>query len=250
MASIHIVCAQQGATKADLLERVLTAEEHAVSLNVGRFALHALDTPRDREEFVVVIWSPQAEVQSYLSEWAARTGPERLIELAVNTPHPPKIQRRAPVIDFSHWNGERGGRAWNAFNERLRSLVRAAEMAKTPPLQAAAALAAVGALIVGGGVVARMETPAGPTMLAMTPEPAPVVSSPTGVGGSIAIEELFEPPSVEDLAGGGLPPRVATLTRYHATELDIAAPYEPVELRDPTLLERIRDFNPLRRGND
>jgi hypothetical protein len=246
MATIHIVCAQQAARTAELLERVLTAEEHLVTVSSGRFALLALETPREQEEFVIVIWSPQAEAQTYLAEWAARTDPDRLIELSVSTPHPPKIQRRAPVIDFSAWRGERGGRAWNALTERLRAVIRAAELAKTPPLQAAAALAAMGALVIGGGLMVRMESgPVAPT-IAMTPDAPPVISSPTGIGGAVEIEDLFEPPSVGELPGGPLPPRLAALTRYHPAPLAEIGPYEPAELRDPTLLERIRDFNPLR----
>lgn len=252
MATFHIVCAQQAARTAEALERLLSAEGHSVTHWSGRAALLALGTAHDNDGFVVVIWSPEAETQPYLAEWAARTEPDRLIELALSTPYPPKIQRRAPVIDFTNWRGERGGRAWNAFADRVRAVVRAAEIAKTPPKQAAAALVAMGALVVGGGLMVRMETPAAPEV-AFQPEPAPVYTAPTGVGGG-EIANLVEPPSIEEALGGPhLPPRISTLPRFQPTSLDDVEPFEPVDLRDPTLLERIRDFNPLRsnrRDND
>jgi hypothetical protein len=250
MATIHIVCAQQAARTAEMLQRLLTAEEHHVTQRSGRSALLALETPRAPDEVVVVIWSPEAESQPYVAEWAARTDPDRLIELSVSTPHPPKIHRRAPVIDFTSWRGEQGGRAWNALMERLRAIVRAAENSKSPPLQAAAALAAIGTLIVGGGVVARVEAPPVTAGMALAPEPVLVVSSPTGIGGT-GVADLIEPPSAEDLTGGTLPPRVATLQRHHGAPLFVEVePYQDVELRDPTLIERIRDLIPLRRDNN
>jgi hypothetical protein len=245
MATLHIVCAQQAAGTAAALERRLTAEGHSVTPWSGRAALLALGNPHDGSAFVIVIWSPEAETQPYVAEWAARTDPDRLIELALSTPYPPKIHRRASVIDFTGWRGERGGRAWNALSERLRSVVRAAELAKTPPKQAAAALVAMGALVIGGGVMVRMETAPTPDV-AYTPEPAPVYTAPTGVGGS-EIASVVEPPSAAEALGGPrVPPRIPSLVRYQSTSLDEVEPLGPIELRDPSLIERFLSLNPLR----
>lgn len=245
MATFHIVFALGAVRTAEDLGQLLADDGHTVSLFSGRIAVLALGSPPALDTFVIVVWSAEAESQPYVAEWAARTDPDRLVELAVSTPYPPKVQRKAPVIDFTNWRGERGGRAWNAFTERLRTVTREAEVAKAPPRQAAAALAAMGALVIGGGVMVRIEEPRAPEV-AYAPEPAPVYTAPTGVGGS-ELASLLEPLSVEETFGTArLPPRVAPLTRYQPASLDEAEPLEPVELRNPTLVERILDLNPLR----
>jgi hypothetical protein len=249
MTDIHIICLQEVADLAQALARLLR-ESYGVRLNVGHEARFDLDTSRRPHDIVLAIWSPDVKHQIFISEWAARTGPERLIEISYHVQHLPRVVRDKAVIDFSAWRGEPDGRAWNELNAHLRTAARALEPEKAPPKPAAFALAALSAMAVGGALALRLHAPA-PTVAAFEPDLHPIETQ-TGIGGALDQSEIVEPPSVDDVFGvGRLPPRMASMPRASYTPLMTLAEYHEVEIRDPTLLERLRDFNPLRsRRND
>jgi len=156
------------------------------------------------------------------------------------------VDRKAPVIDFSAWRGERGARPWNALNDRLRGVARALEPAKPPPKRAALALGLASVAAVGVAAVVRVNEAPAP-QAAEEPQTA-FDEQLMGLGGAI---EAIEPPSAEDelLLHYMRAPRIAPYAATPQLDLVELEPFEPSELRDPTLLERILALNPLR-GDD
>ncbi len=247
MIDIRIVCTHDATKVAEMLVRLLEAEQHIVRLTCGRQAYHDLEAAKDAEEAVILIWSPAAPTQEYMLAWAERTDAQRRIELA-RAPGAPRIARAAPIIEFANWRGERGGRAWNALNDRLRTVSRQLEPAAPPPRYAVMALGAAGLLAIGGAFVVRINDVAAPRQQAATAPATLPFSEATGVGGAV---EFIEPASVEDVFTlPRLPSRIAPLTPQAHPSLYLVDPYEPAEFRDPTLLERLRDINPLRDRGD
>jgi hypothetical protein len=117
MIDVRIICTYDALKLAETLTRLLEAEEHRVRLSVGRQSLSELETARCERDAVLVIWSPDARSQIYMLEWANKIDATRLVEISLADP--PRVARKATVIDFSHWRGERGERAaWNALNDR------------------------------------------------------------------------------------------------------------------------------------
>lgn len=247
MIDIRIVCTHDAMKVAEMLVRLLEAEQHVVRLTCGRQAYHDLEAAKDSDEAVIMIWSPAAPMQEYMLAWAERTDPQRLIELA-RAPGAPKLTRIGAVIEFTQWRGERGGRAWNALNDRLRTVSRVLEPAAPPPRQAVMALGAAGLLAIGGAFIVRINDVAAPQQQAETAPATLPFSEATGIGGAV---EFIEPASVEDMYRlPRLPSRIAPLTPQSHPSLYLVEPYEPAEIRDPTLLERLRDINPLRDRDD
>lgn len=243
MIDIRTVCTHDGRKLANTLVRLLEAEQHKVRLTFGRQSLMELEAAKGSQDAVLIIWSPDAPSQTYMLEWARTIDPNRLVEIAL-TPAWPRINRVAPVIDFTAWRGERGARPWNALNERLRAVSRTMEPQKAPTRAVlAAGLAGVAAVGVAAVVGVQPEAPSAPvdepTHTAFAPETA------TGLGGAL---EAIEPPSVEDVftIQSTRMPRVPLLPAMPAPELVELEPFDPPEIRDPTLLERLRALNPLR----
>jgi hypothetical protein len=221
--------------------RLLEAEQHQVRLSYGRQALHALEETRAAPVAVLLIWSADAPAQHYMLEWAHAIGPERLVEIA-RAKGAPRLPHHAPVIDFSTWRGERGGRAWNTLAERLRSVERVVQPPKAPPKQAIAAMGLASIAAMAGAVMVRTQAPD-----AVAPEGGAdfVQIEEVAIGGAL---EALEPPSVEDLELDA-PLQPVRFTQHPAAELEgpqYLAGVELPELRSPTLLERLSDLNPLR----
>lgn len=245
MIDIRTICTHDARKLAETLVRLLEAEEHVVQLTYGRQSLHELEEAKASRDAVLLIWSPDAPSQTYMLEWARQIDPERLVEVAL-TDGWPRIDRKAPVIDFSKWRGERGAKPWNALNERLRVVARGLEPPKPPPARAALALGAASLAAVGVAFVVRVNDAPVTTTEQAAPEhavaalPAPRMS----VGGAVV---AIEPASVEDLAALQRlsVPRFDALELTPAPDLVQLAAYEPVELRPPTLMERIVALNPL-----
>jgi hypothetical protein len=229
----------------------LYAEEHRVRVISGRHSAAEIDTAKTSRDAILMVWSKDAPSSSYMRDWLRESDPSRLVEVATATGWPERKDRKAPVIDFSNWRGERGGRAWNALNDRLKAVANIVDPPKPPALHAAVGLgvASLAAVVVAIGVrtgEAPVNTPAlEPQQTAQTLE-APTVA----VGGAAY---AMEPASLEDLA---MVPDVRPL-RMPLVELtpepEVAslrnAPLP--EVRDPTLFERIRELNlPLPRGDD
>lgn len=259
MIDIRIICAHDAAKLAETITRLLEAEQHSVRLTIGRQALGELEAARESRDAVVLIWSPAARSQLYMLEWAHKIEPGRLIELAL-TSDPPKAPRKAPVIDFSQWRGVRGNSQWSALNERLKAVARALNPPKPPPKYAALALGMASAAAVAGALTLRLNETA---PLAPADEAAPaetlVAEAPeTGLGGPLIAREPGSLLDEEDL-------RIARMASLQPLQMEgplelaaLAAPVD-VELRDPTLMERLNSrvsdgldaidaINPLRRG--
>lgn len=254
MIGIVIICSFDAVKKtAERLTRLLEAEEHPVRLMFGRFSVTEIEAVKASNQAVLLIWSADAATQTYMRDWARQSDPDRLIEIALE-PGWPDIKRKAPVIDFSSWRGERGGRAWSALNDRLRAVGRIIDPPKPPSRNAVLALSAasIAALVGAAAVRANMDGAQSVAEVenAETTEVALAAPDPeTGVGGVLSI---VEPASEGDL---GVVARIPN-TRFVPLELtsppDLMPiePWSPPEIRRPTLFERISALNPLRNDGD
>lgn len=141
---------------AEHVRRRLAAEGHPVEISCGRQSLSHIGTAKAQREAVVLIWSDDAPSAHYMLKWAADIDPAKQIEVSRTSRAPRLARRSTQVIDFTLWNGERGGPAWRALEDRLRTVSRATEPVKPPPLRAAMVLAAAGAVAVGEAAILRM----------------------------------------------------------------------------------------------
>jgi len=245
MTDVRIICTHDAAKLAETLMRLLEAEEHQVKLTIGRQAMSELATARESRDAIMLIWSQDARSQTYMLEWAHKIDPLQLIEIAL-TADQPRIARKAPVIDFTHWRGERGKAPWNALNDRLRAVSRALNPPKPPPKYAAFALGVASAAAVTGAIVLRMgnaELPVN-SAEASAPESLAAADPSVGLGGPLS---TIEPGSLaqDDLVMRRLP----ALRPLHAQAYEEVAALEPrpeLQLRNETLLERLNALNPLR----
>jgi len=248
MVDIRIVCARDAVKTAETLRRLLEAEQHRVNVSIGRHSLDEFARALESEEIALLIWSANAPGAHYMFEWAARFDRKRIIEVASAVGWP-EFKRTVPVIDFVGWNGTRGSKAWVALSERLRPFSRVREIKAPPPRQAMMALGMAAAAAMVGAVVVRVN--AGPAVLP-TPEPqqdALHVSAGDGVGGPLEATpgDAIEPPSIEDTVMI-VPPHFAPMPQIHIAPSGPLADLPEVKhivLRDPTLLERLEEFNPL-----
>ena len=256
MTDLRIVCTYDALKTAEALRRLLEAEEHKVVILYGRQSLAELPKVRAAKHYVLLIWSYEAPTTQYMLDWASQIDPSHLIEIA-RTPDFPAMAGRAPVIAFDDWNGERGGRAWNALHQRVKNIADAPPPKKPPPVRAAVALAIVSlAAIVGAVFLRAHDAP----KLAPTPEAEPDqitaqiddLETPAepgdGVGGPL---EATEPPSVEYLYEVAPAPSMHMPTITLTPHVDLSVPdLDPnAKLRDLTFFERLAEFNPLRRAN-
>lgn len=251
MSSIRFVCTHDALPIAETLMRLLDAEGHDTHLCYGRPSLAEIPTAREAREIVLMIWSPEAPGAHYMLEWASRIPPERLVEIA-RAHDWPRIANRAPVIDFLSWRGERGGRAWNALAERLRHVSRAMEPVSPQPRRAAMALGLASLAAIGGAVLARVNTAQTPALEhaaeGATQDVAVDYDRASGVGGAL---RMLEPASIDDnIVAGPFGRRFAPLPPMQVAPLVSLPDYDPPELRDATLVERITALNPINRGSD
>ncbi len=242
MISVRIVSTYDGVKTAQTLARLLSAEDHPVESCHGRTSTEQLETARAKaDEAVVLIWSVDAPTQLYMRQWADAIPPARLIEIARAPNWPPLPARRFPVIDFSAWNGDRGGSSWRALNDRIRTLQRSLEPDTQQPARiAAGTLIAAGAAALGVAVWDRTHvetvTPQAAPQEAIVAETArdPLQISPGGVGGPVHIEE---PASLDELSLLIEPaPRIRALEAPPENDLltpEIAA---PMRFRDSSLM--------------
>lgn len=241
MIEVCIVCTYDALKFAETLTRLLEAEQHAVKLHCGRLqALGGLEGAVSETTAIVLVWSADAPSQHYMLEWGQTIPASRLVEVA-RAPGAPRLNRNAPVIDFTQWRGERGGRAWTILSERLRVVERTLFPPKAPPKQALMAMGLASVAAVGGAFMVRIDADP-PVQSEHAPAVAEVGISEVALGGAILAEE---PPSAED---------ILDLPRMRFAGIDLDRPIELSqldladlpELRDATLLERLSDLNPLR----
>ncbi len=226
---------------ADLV-RLLEAEEHSVRMLVGRQSQSSIEDTKTSRDAILIIWSEDAPSQTYMREWLRHSDANRLIEIATTPGWPERKDRKAPVIDFSSWRGERGGRAWNALSDRLKGVSRAIEPPKPPARHAAIALGIVSIAAVGVamGVRANQDLIAPPTDSPVEAQVAQLDAPTDAVGGAVY---AMEPASVDDLAS--LPPvRAINIQPFHVAPIEFTQVHlAPIpEVRDPTLIERLQEF--------
>lgn len=226
---------------ADLV-RLLEAEEHSVRMLVGRQSQASIEDAKTSRDAVLIIWSEDAPSQTYMREWLRQSDAARLIEIATTPGWPERKDRKAPVIDFSSWRGERGGRAWNALSDRLKAVSRVVEPPKPPARHAAVALGIVSIAAVGVAMSVRANqdfiTPN--TDAPLETQVAELDAPTDAVGGAVY---AMEPASVDDLAS--LPPlRPINMQALHVAPLEFEqARFAPIpEVRAPTLIERLQNF--------
>ena len=247
MVDIRIVCARDAVRTAETLRRLLEAEQHRVDVSFGRHSLDQYTQALESGELALLIWSANAPGAHYMFEWAERFDRKRIIEIADATGWP-ELKRSAPVLDFVGWNGTRGSKAWIALSERLRPFSQRREIKAPPPRQAMMALGFAAAAAMVGGLVVRVN--AGTASLPTAqPEQDALHVSAGGVGGPLESvpSDAVEPPSIEDVIHVD-PPHVSTLAQLHvARTLNLAELPEltPIHIRQPTLLERFAELNPL-----
>lgn len=247
MIEIRIVCAHDAVNLAEMLTRLLEAEEHRVQLSYGRHTLHEVEDARTTRGAVLLIWSPNARSQTYMIEWARNIDPALLIEIAQDASDWPSIKRASGVIDFTNWRGQRGARCWKALNERLAVVTRTL-MPPKPPLRTLGAIGAASLAAVSGAVFVGLHPTGQKDGTAAIMAQVAVIDASSGVGGPLW---TIEPASMDDgsLRQRRLPP-MALIDASPAEPLADLPELESFELRDPTLLERLNAYNPLRREND
>jgi len=247
MIDIRIVCTHDAVKLAEMLMRLLEAEQHEVRLVHGRQSLADLEEAKTSRDAVLLIWSANAPSQHYMREWARHIPAGRLIEIA-RAPGWPTSERKAPVLDFIAWRGERGARAWNTLNERLRIIARAMAPAKPPPGRAMLAMGVASIAAVGGAVMVRLQdTAPAPELTAEANEQTLVAVDPAlGVGGPL---DAIEPASMEEIERVAHP-RFASVEPIASPDFADIPEYVAPDLRPPTLMERISALNPLRSAND
>lgn len=248
MIDVRIICTHDAAKLAETLTRLLEAEEHRVHLTIGRQALGELEAARQAKDAVLLIWSPDARSQTYMREWASKIEPARVIDLTLMEDWP-RLGRKALAIDFSQWRGERSNRnpAWRSLTERLVGVARALNPPKPPPKYAPLALGLVSCAALASAVVLRINDHEMLRNDSNTQQDQLVAADPsTGLGGPVS---AVEPASVLDSTM--MPVRNfpdAPLMREATSTLQMTSlpTLHTYELRDPTIMERISAFNPLR----
>ena len=240
MTDIRIICTHDGLKTAQTLERLLAALEYAVELCYGRNSLEHLEAARAGREAVILVWSVDAPTTLYMRQWAEGIDDSRLIEIARSPNWPTYAKRRNNVIDFSKWNGERAGSAWRALIDRLEGVQHAMAPKGPIPWRALGSMAAASALVVGGASWQRMhDTPPPAPDVAEAPSATQIVqaSSSDGMGGSL---EISEPASRDDLDRITISPvRAHLLDTPAAPDLVHPEIADPMEFRDPTVLQRL-----------
>jgi hypothetical protein len=260
MTDLRIVCTHDALKAAEALRRLLEAEQHKVTVSYGRQSLSELPKARAAKQHILLIWSYEAPTAQYMLDWARQIEPSHLIEIA-RAPGFPAMSGHAPVIDFEGWNGERGGPAWAALNERVESInpKPAPQKKKITRLRAAAALAGVSFAAISGALLMRTHVapdPAVTTAAAPDVEPEQIAQqvdeiAPApgdGVGGPL---QAIEPPSIDYLYEVTPAPgmRVASISAAAHAELSVPDLDPRTRLREPTFFERLAEFNPLRRDD-
>jgi hypothetical protein len=244
MIDIRLVFTYDAKPLAETLTRLLEAEQHRVRLTFGRQSLAELEEAREERDAVVLIWSPDARSQIYMIEWANKIDRTRLVELA-RTGDVPRTNRKAPVIDFTQWRGERGGRAWDALSARLHSIDTTLNPPKPVSKPAIAAMLMIAVAAMFGAVSERNRTA---HRVDTAEEPAPVetatvVTEGLERGGPIV---AIEPASLDETLHFR---RIPAAPLIDVTETDPLTAVDPIDIdpiRGETLLERLNDFNPLR----
>jgi hypothetical protein len=248
MIDVRIICSHDAYKLAETLTRLLEAEEHRVRLLSGRQSVTELEEARETKDAIILIWSPDARSQTYMREWGSKIAAARIIDLTLIQDLPP-LDRKVSPIDFAEWRGERSLRnqAWRLLNERLNGVARALNPPKPPPKYAALALGVASAAAVAGAVVLRMNLPDINHGGGDAAQEQLVAADPTtGLGGPVI---AVEPASVLDTQM--LPvrnfPDAPLMREANATMQMASLPVlRDYELRDPTIIERLSAFNPLR----
>ncbi|MBY0564228.1 MAG: hypothetical protein K2P58_08580 [Hyphomonadaceae bacterium] len=262
MIDVRIICTFDTLHWAtDSLGRFLEAEQHRVRVCYGRQSLEELDDAKTAREAVIVVWSQDAVFSQYMLDWARSISPIRLVEIAT-TPRHPRIERMAPVLDFTTWRGDRPSdsrHVWRALLQRLEAVEYDTAPPKPPPMGASIVLSVASALAVVAAGAHRVADDGAPMVAETIEVTAPVVvtdssvitpvQSTVALGGAV---DVMEPASFEDLEVIA-PIQAARTPLLQVTSPDLVElePYAQPELPSRNLLTFIGDLNPLRgQGND
>lgn len=242
MIDIISVSTHDAKKMAAELVRLLEAEEHTVRMLVGRQSQLAIEDAKSSRDAVLIIWSEDAPSQTYMREWLSQIEASRLIEIATAPGWPERKDRKAAVIDFSNWRGERGGRAWNALSDRLKAVANLIEPPKPPARHAAAVLGVMSIAAVGlaAGVRDHQGVIIAPAQDAASEHIVQLEAPHDAVGGAIV---TIEPASVDDLTAMA-PLRVLNARPIHLPPIELTEVHlDPIpEVRDPTFIERVQQF--------
>ena len=243
MIDVRIVCAYDAVKTASAIKRLLNAEGFNAEIAHGRGSLGLLEDSCANREAVLLVWSLDAPTTDYMHKWAAAVDPIKLAEIARAPMWPPLEGRRANVIDFSSWNGERGGPAWRAMEDRLRHIARAMEPKRPPPFAPALALAGFGLMGAVAGIVARLDQTE-PVASVQFEQPQLAEMQPElGWGGPLT---ALEPESMSEEDASPMFGRIRTAPRalepVNFEPLQSARVVAPMQYRDANLLDRLSDW--------
>lgn len=260
---VRIVCTRDAVETAQSIQRLLSAEEHTVELSFGRTSMTLIDGACESGEAVLLIWSPGAPTTHYMRQWAARVSPAKLVEIARGSVVPPSDTRAAPVIDFSHWNGTRGGAAWRALEDRLRQIGRSSEQPKPAPKVPAMVLGLVSAMLVVGAVTERVldaqrgggGAPADDQLVEASEFLTPALhEGPVAAGGAITATEPASAGEFDNVMSLRLARANATvpaLDPLNAAPLRAPDAADPVHFSQLSMMDRLASIAaPLVRGED
>lgn len=241
MTNIIAVCTREAHARVGEIVRLLEAEGHRVRVIAQRHDRTQMDAVEYEDHAILLVWSMDAPSTNHMQQWLHQSDPSYLVEIATAPGWPERKNRKAAVIDFSKWRGERG-RSWSALTDRLNAVEKVINPPEPPVRQAAGALGVVSMVAVAFAVSVRSDDSgiSAPILqpqenhIASTLE-APIVS----VGGAI---DAIEPASIDDLLVPDVRPlRTPLVEPTPAPRLATLSNSVLPEVRDPTLFERVRD---------
>lgn len=243
MIDVRIVCAYDAEKTAHDIARRLEAEQHQVHICCGPFAPKPSEATRERDEAVLLIWSMDSTHAHYMMQWALSTAPERIVDIVRTAQFPALRRPRGAVVDFSAWNGERGGPAWRALTERLYVI----EHGETPQAQmqrkvAMGAAAAAGVAIAGVVGVNMLRDGTAPAQAVTSPEEIAAATLEGPRVGGVAMGGPLEAPEFLDDAAtfGPLAPRAALIAPIGTDPLlEAQEPAPSVDFAGPSLVGRL-----------
>ena len=239
MTNVRIVCTHDAAKTAQMLMRVLAAEGYNLDLSCGRGSLDQLERAVAAKEAVILIWSFDAPAAVFMTTWQKRVDPNFLVEVARAPGAPALPARRAPVIDFSSWRGERGGGAWRGLQERLRAVIRHAEPPRQVSPRAMIALGAASAVAVTGAFIIRLGDNTASSDVVAQKDALTLYDIDVGLGGPLT---AVEPASEDDVLFGPLARRAEAIPAHADGAVLSPAPIaQPLQAREAQLLERLAE---------
>lgn len=251
MTTYNIVCSYDAArdpsSPARLLGRVLGAEGVNVELCYGRETRELIERTAAARDPVILLWTSEAVSASYMRDWQKSIDPQLLIELACVPFHsvPEMPNRRAALVEFGTWHGQRAGHEWRGLQERMKWVERALNPPRpVTPGSLAALAAATGMALTGAWVIRAGDDGAQMQMAAQDDAPGLLAADDpsTGLGGPLVSEE---PAGIDDgeVNFGPLARRAEAIQAVQYGPMASPAPIaDPLDAREAQLLDRLAEF--------